>query len=61
MIFICLGFFCFLVGSWPYNYISLNNVVVEFCEWPRRESRFKDDRGGQVQLDANGNILSCWQ
>ncbi|XP_027095043.1 type IV inositol polyphosphate 5-phosphatase 3 isoform X1 [Coffea arabica] len=25
----------------------------EFCEWPRRESRFKDDRGGQVQLDAN--------
>nr|XP_027092327.1 type IV inositol polyphosphate 5-phosphatase 3-like isoform X3 [Coffea arabica] len=25
----------------------------EFCDWPRRESRFKDDRGGQVQLDAN--------
>ncbi|KAL3513967.1 hypothetical protein ACH5RR_026684 [Cinchona calisaya] len=24
----------------------------EFCEWPRRESRFKNDRGGEVQLDA---------
>lgn len=28
---------------------------VDLCAWPRRESRFKDEKDKQSQIDANGN------